>query len=85
MVRHASFDVGDVAFLDHGRSAQESLPLGLLLRVQVLLALLPTHDLAVSRDLEALRCGLSGLKLVLPLGRSDLLGGGRGAACARTL
>ena len=83
MIWHASFNVWDVPLLHYSWSTQKSLPLGFLLRVQVLLALLSAKNLAVSRNFEALRRGLSGLELVLAC--SDLLCGGGGAICARIL
>merc|ERR1711871_1484982 len=52
--------------------APKNLFLLALIRVQVLLPLLPAHDLSVSSDLEPFRSSLSRLQLVLT--RRNLLG-----------
>merc|ERR1719387_791634 len=79
VVWHAALDVLlDVGLLDDRGLRKEPLPLRVLLRVQVLLSLLPAHDLAVARHLEALGRCLARLELVLARRRRA-----RGAA-ART-
>ena len=46
MIWHACFNVWYVTLLDYSRSTEESLSLGVLLRVQVLFALLPSEKLS---------------------------------------
>ena len=72
MVWHACFNVWYVTLLDYSRSTEESLSLGVLLRVQVLFALLPSENLSVSCDFEPFRGSLSRLELVLALARRYL-------------
>ena len=53
-------------------TTEESLSLSVLLRVQVLFALLPSENLSVSCDFEPFRGSLSRLELVLALARRYL-------------